>query len=175
MRKEEENMKSKIGILMTICVTLLSTPILTYAKDNTLGFGEPYIKMEKDDYSDSDSASMVCDDIPMPVINEDGSFEVKINSIGYVLTSDKFKVSDTSCKITLDAGAGSEKGSEYYVTLYKDGVFPSKVKTITYYTGGVYEYTFKNLSTSSKYFLEIDSNRTTLNCNGTISNYVHIN
>ncbi len=74
--------------------------------------------------------------------------------LAYSITFDKFKVSDTSCKLTMDAGAGSEAGSEYYVTLMKAGkIADTRAKTVIYYTGGVYEYTFTGLSTSAQYYL----------------------
>lgn len=166
-------MKSKIGIIIVICAVLYSNSILTYAKGNTLSFGEAYIEEEKD-YSEAVSSVIVSESVPTPCIESDGTFTVDINNVGYVLTSSKFKVSDTSCKITIDAGAGSGAGSEYYVTLYKDGIIDTKVQKVTYYTGGIYEYTFTGLSTSSKYYLKFDSNLTTLHCYGTISNYVAI-
>lgn len=59
IRKEEENKKSKIGILIMICVTLLSTLITTYAKDNALGFGKPHMEEEKEDCSNLGSAYIV--------------------------------------------------------------------------------------------------------------------
>lgn len=168
--------KSRIGILIMICAVMFSNSIVSFAKGNTLSFGDPYMESESEkDYGNSVSATIVSKDFPAPRINSDGSFTVNIKDIGYVLTSDKFKVSDTYCKITMDAGPGSASGSEYYVTLYKDGIIDTKVQKITYYTGGVYEYTFTGLSTSSKYYMKIDSNNTTLDCYGTISNYVAIN
>lgn len=164
--------KNKIIVISMICILVFTNPINTYAAENTLDFGEEYL--EETEVSQEIFAVKVSDNEPSPCINSDGSFTVEINSIGYVLKSDKFKVSDTTCRITMDAGAGSEAGSEYYVILMKDGIIDTKVKKVTYYTGGVYYYDFTDLSTSSKYYLKIDSNHTSLNCYGTISNYVAI-
>lgn len=169
--------KSKIGIIIMICIwaVMYLNPVTAYAKgNNTLSFGEPFMEEEKD-YSDSVFATKVTDDFPSPYINSDGTFTVVINSIGYTVESDRFKVSDSSCTITLDAGPGSAAGSEYNVTLCKDGIVDTQVKKVTFYTGGVYQYTFTGLSTSSKYYLKFRSNKTTIDCFGSISNYVHIN
>lgn len=163
----------KLKKIMTIIMlgTVLMSSVPVSAAENELRISQEY--PEEEDYEsfvNIDYAKPVNADTPSECINSDGTFTLEISNVGYVKKSDKFKVSDSSCTVTIDAGAGSASGSEYYVTLKNSlGV---TVKKVTYYTGGVYQYTFKNLNTSTKYYLEFDSNHTTLNCSGTISNYV---
>ena len=89
------------------------------AAENELRISQEY--PEEEDYEsfvNIDYAKPVNADTPSEcIINSDGTFTLEVSNVGYVKKSDKFKVSDSSCTVTIDAGAGSASGSEYYVTL----------------------------------------------------------
>ncbi len=159
--------KKSYSLLIVPIIAILFT-IPTYASEQTLTFT---VAPAEDLPSADAQAIQMTADIPMPTINSDGTFTFETSGgVGETLVSSTFKFSGTTSKITL--GAYSTKAKSYTVYLEKkSGLIWTTVKTVTYYTGGDYEYTFTNLDTSATYRLRFFSPDGKIIGTGSISNY----
>jgi hypothetical protein len=109
-------------------------------------------------------------DTPTPYINSDGSFTIETSGgVGETLVSSSFKFSSTTSQINITAFGEPDSYTVYLEK--KSGLSWKIVKTVTYYTGNLYGYTFTDLSTSATYRLRFFSPDGKITGTGTISNY----
>ena len=105
-----------------------------------------------------------------PYINSDGSFTIETSGgVGETLVSSSFKFSSTTSQINITAFGEPDSYTVYLEK--KSGLSWKIVKTVTYYTGNLYGYTFTDLSTSATYRLRFFSPDGKITGTGTISNY----
>lgn len=164
--------KLSLFFTMSLTLTLILVSTTIYASDsmdNELKFNTEFVE-DNDLPITNSEAILVKDTHIQPFINDDGtlSFETS-GKIGETLVSSTFKFTKSTSKLTLTA---SGDPSSYHVYLEKKGTFKwSQVKDITFYTGGTYEYTFSDLSTSGTYRLRFYSPDGKVKGTGSISNY----
>lgn len=163
-------MNRKFFLTLMVCFLVMSQSFTIFAAASDLEFTT--VIEEKDNLPEAQAEAVPAINVPKPYINKDGTFEFRTsgNGVGKTLVSSSFKFSATSSKITIDAGGSPDSYTVYLEKQVILGVW-STVKTVTYYTGGVYEYTFTDLSTSAKYRLRFYSEDEEVHGSGTISNY----
>lgn len=161
------NKIKKYFLLFAVAAMTILTTIPAFAANGSLTFT---VEPAQDLPQAHESAVPISVDTPTPYINSDGSFSIETSGgVGETLVSSSFKFSSTTSQINITA-----YGEPNSYTVYlekKSGLSWKTVKTVTYYTGKLYGYTFTDLSTSATYRLRFYSPDGKITGSGTISNY----
>ena len=158
--------KKSFLFLAVAAMTILAT-VPAFAANESLTFT---IEPAQDLPQANATAVPISAETPDPYIDSDCSFTFETSGgVGETLVSSSFKFSSTTSQINITA-YGAPKSYTVYLEK-KSGLSWKTVKTVTYYTGDLYGYTFTDLSTSSTYRLRFYSPDGKITGNGTISNY----